>query len=79
MQKLNDPKIAIILVIVAAALIFASVKFTKKVNHSDAKSSIYLDEKDQQDMIKAFQDGSAYTVNPGDPTAAAQPPSPAGQ
>ena len=79
MQKLNDPKIAIILVIVAAALIFASVKFTKKVNHSDAKSSIYLDEKDQQEMIKAFQDGSAYTVNPGDPTAVAQPPSPAGQ
>ncbi len=76
MQKFNDPKIAIILVVVAAALIFASVKFTKKVNHSDAKSSIYLDEKDQQDMIKAFQDGSAYSVQPGNPSAA-QPAAPA--
>ncbi|MBP5273574.1 MAG: hypothetical protein ILO36_01385 [Abditibacteriota bacterium] len=76
MQQLNNPKIAIILAVVAAVLIFASFKFTKKVTHADAKSSIYLDEKDQEEMKKAFSDGSYMNANP---SAVPAPPAPAGQ
>ena len=79
MQFLNNPKIAIILVIVAAALIVVSFKVSRKVTNADAKDSIYLDEKDQKEMIEAFQNGSAYSVQPGDPSAAPQPAAPAGQ
>ncbi len=60
MQFLNNPKVAIILVIVAAALILVSFKFTKKVTNQDAKDSIYLDEKEQAEMVESFKSGAAY-------------------
>ncbi len=75
MKKLNKPWLAAVLLVVAAILIYASVKWTNKVTYKTGRDSIYLNKEDQEEMIKAFQDGSAYTS--GAAGSGPAPPAPA--
>ena len=66
MDKLNNPKVFIVLLAVAiAALLFSASRFKKQ---NEAKDSIYIDDREAEKMIKSFQDGSVYdsgTAGPG--------------
>ena len=77
MKQLNKPWLAALLIVIAAVLIFVSVKWTNKVTHKTGRDSIYLNKEDQEEMIKAFQDGSAYSSGAAGsgpaPTAAPAP------
>ncbi|MBP5273576.1 MAG: hypothetical protein ILO36_01395 [Abditibacteriota bacterium] len=76
MQKLNNPKMAIVLAIVAVVLIVASIKITNKVTHKAERDSIYLNEEDKKIMIEAFKDGSAYATGAGTAPAPSADPAP---
>ena len=53
MKQLNKPWLAALLIVIAAVLIFVSVKWTNKVTHKTGRDSIYLNKEDQEEMIKA--------------------------
>ena len=76
MKQFNKPWLAAVLIVAAVVLIFISIRMTNKVTHKTGRDSIYLNKEDQEEMIKAFQDGSAYSSGAagGGPSTAAPAP-----
>ncbi len=67
MDKLNNPKVFVVLLVIAlAALLFSATSFKKQ---NEAKDSIYIDDREAEKMIQSFQDGSAYESGAAGPTA----------
>ncbi|MBQ9359036.1 MAG: hypothetical protein IJT95_05790 [Abditibacteriota bacterium] len=67
MDKLNNPKAFVVLLVIAvAALLFSATRFKKQ---NEPKDSIYIDDREAEKMIKSFQDGSAYESGAAGPTA----------
>ena len=58
MDKLNNPKVFVVLLVVAMAALLFSASWFKK--HNEAKDSIYIDKQEADNMVEAFKNGSAY-------------------
>ncbi|MBQ9359037.1 MAG: hypothetical protein IJT95_05795 [Abditibacteriota bacterium] len=70
-RGMNNPYVAAALIVIAVISIHLSIQKYNKVTFKEARDSIYLTKEQQEAMVKAFADGSAYS------SGAAAPPSPA--
>ena len=75
-RGMNNPYVAAALVIVACISIHLSIEKYNKITFKEARDSIVLTKAEQEAMVKAFADGSAYTSGATTPPVPTSDPFP---